>query len=74
MPRCMESGAFEPVQQLPDGTFMCVDFNGEEVSRSNDQPECKEIMKINQKLRLSVTHNSIENFRSDPLSDGGVYR
>lgn len=40
MPRCMESGAFEPVQQLPDGSFMCVDFNGEEVSRSNEEPQC----------------------------------
>nr|XP_039259166.1 nidogen-like [Styela clava] len=40
MPRCMESGAYEPVQQLPDGSFMCVDFDGEEISRSTEMPNC----------------------------------
>lgn len=40
MPRCMESGAYEPVQQLPDGSFMCVDFDGQELFRSTEMPRC----------------------------------
>lgn len=52
MPRCMESGAFEPVQQLPDGSFMCVNFDGEEVSRSRNKPQCMRCVYLESKVTL----------------------
>ena len=43
-PICTEAGAFEPMQYHTEGYFTCVDINGVELSRHNEQPECKLIV------------------------------
>nr|CAB3264326.1 nidogen-2-like [Phallusia mammillata] len=39
-PLCTLAGAYEPLQYHPSGYYLCVDFNGVEVSRHRDQPQC----------------------------------
>ncbi|CAK8680339.1 unnamed protein product [Clavelina lepadiformis] len=41
VPICTAAGAFEPKQFHPAGYFICVDFNGVEVSRHTSEPTCK---------------------------------
>ena len=49
-PLCTEAGAYEPLQYHPQGYYMCVDINGRELSRHNDEPECKYAVRYAVKL------------------------